>query len=146
MSPPAGDRLFVYGTLLFPEVLVTLLDRVPARVPAAAPGWRVAALPGRRYPGLVAGDGVARGVLLAGLGEGEWRTLVAYEGDRYDLRVLELSEGGGALAFIWTGGPVCEADWDPEEFEREHLPRYLEGCVAWRRRHTAVAAGREYRR
>ena len=44
----APEALFVYGSLLIPEVLQALLGRVPDRT---AGGWRVAALAGRRYPG-----------------------------------------------------------------------------------------------
>lgn len=48
------DRLFTYGTLLFPEVLTALLGRVANRPEADCSGWRVAALAERVYPGLVA--------------------------------------------------------------------------------------------
>ena len=50
--------LFAYGTLRFDEVLAVLLDRLPCRSTAAAAGWRVAALAGRVYPGLVRADAV----------------------------------------------------------------------------------------
>jgi Gamma-glutamyl cyclotransferase, AIG2-like len=142
MPPLAGDSLFVYGTLLFPEVLVALLDRVPGTAPASAPGWRVAALPGRPYPGLIPGGGPARGLLLTDLRQDEWRTLIAYEGELYDLRGLQLSNGRRSLAFVWSGGPVSEGDWDPKGFERHQLPRYMEGCAAWR--HSRSSAGADH--
>ncbi|WP_250292550.1 gamma-glutamylcyclotransferase, partial [Frankia sp. CiP1_Cm_nod1] len=54
MRPGVGpSELFVYGTLCFPEVARALLGRLPCSRPAAAAGWRAAALPGRAYPGLV---------------------------------------------------------------------------------------------
>src|SRR5260370_11157820 len=67
------DALFVYGSLQFPDVLFTLIDRVPDHSPAAAYGWRVAALPERVYPGLVPGQGTAHGYLITGLTAAEWR-------------------------------------------------------------------------
>jgi gamma-glutamylcyclotransferase (GGCT)/AIG2-like uncharacterized protein YtfP len=140
MPPLAGDTLFVYGTLLFSEVLVALLDRVPGTAPASAPGWRAAALPGRPYPGLVPGEGSAPGLLLLDLRQDEWRTLLAYEGGLYDLRELHLTNDCRSLAFVWTGGPASEADWDAEDFGRNRLPRYLEGCAARRRRCSTAGA------
>jgi gamma-glutamylcyclotransferase (GGCT)/AIG2-like uncharacterized protein YtfP len=142
MSPTAGDdSLFVYGSLLFPEVLQALLDRVPSRTPAAAPSWRVAALPARDYPGLVPGPGSASGLLLAELTPEEWRTLIAFEGELYDLRRLTLSGGQSAQAFIWGGGsPASAQDWVPEDFAERILPSYVEGCLAWRRRYEASEA------
>lgn len=47
------NLLFCYGTLQFDAVLEALLKRIPERTPASAPGYRVAALAGRVYPGLV---------------------------------------------------------------------------------------------
>jgi hypothetical protein len=61
------QALFVYGSLQFPDVLFTLIDRVPDHSPAAAHGWRITALPGRVYPGLVPGQGTASGYLISGL-------------------------------------------------------------------------------
>lgn len=137
--PPTGiphDRrdLFVYGTLRFPEVLRALLGRVPGHRPAAANGWRVAGLPGRVYPGLVPGDGMAHGHLITGLTPNEWRTLDAFEGPQYELKRLALTQGGHAWAYVWT--PVTEVepdDWSPEDFGKRHLPAYVERCAAWRR-------------
>src|SRR4051812_46856021 len=73
------EALFVYGSLQFPDVLFTLIDRVPDHSAAAARGWRVTALPGRVCPGLGAGEGTARGCLIGGLSTEEWRTLDAFE-------------------------------------------------------------------
>jgi hypothetical protein len=140
MPPLAGDDgLFVYGSLLFPQVQVALLDRVPESRPASAPGWRVAALPGRSYPGLVPGKGSAAGLLLEGLGDEDWRTLIAYEGGRYDLRPLDLHGGERAVSFVWTAGPVSPRDWEPREFAPQ-LPSYVEWCSAWRRSRSSGAA------
>lgn len=144
MSPAAReDGLFVYGTLRFPEVVHALLDRLPSRTPAVAPGWRVAALPGRVFPGLVEGTGSAPGFLLTGLQEREWETLVAFEDALYDLRRLQLTGDRQAWAFVWgDSSRVSSVDWDPEEFARRALRSYVEGCRAWRRRYDSAQAAR----
>src|SRR3982074_2116547 len=82
------DALFVYGTLLFPEVLQALLDRVPELIPASVAGWRVVALPGRVYPGLVLDSETATGFLIIDLATSEWQILDAFEDEQYELRRL----------------------------------------------------------
>jgi hypothetical protein len=144
MPPTAGDDgLFVYGSLLFPEVLLALLERVPSRTPATAPGWRVAALPGRPYPGLVPGPGSASGLLITGLREEEWDALIAFEGDLYDLRRLTLAGGRAGWAFVLGDSSASSfLDWVPEEFADRVLPAYAEGCLNWRRRYEAAEPAR----
>lgn len=69
LPPPGHPRrldvapvmLFAYGTLMFPEVLQVLLGRVPDVVSATVAGWRVARLPGRIYPVMVAAEAMVRG-------------------------------------------------------------------------------------
>jgi hypothetical protein len=124
--------LFVYGTLLFPEVLAALLGRVPVRTPAVATGWRVAALPGRVYPGLVpAENGRANGLVISGLTRAEGRILDAYEDADYQLTVITLADGRSCPTYVWRTD-VLAHDWNPHGFAVEHLARYVEHCARWR--------------
>ncbi|MEO5873683.1 MAG: gamma-glutamylcyclotransferase family protein [Streptosporangiaceae bacterium] len=121
LKDPA-DGLFAYGTLRIPEVLEALLGRVPTLDPATAAGWRVAALPGLTYPGLVeAPDGTADGMLLRGLRSEEWRILHEYEEDLYDLRLVALDGGRRAWTYVWVDAADAH-DWDLTAFD---LPTYL---------------------
>lgn len=128
LSPVARgrDALFVYGTLMFPVVVKGLLGRVPPARPAGAVGWRVAALSGRVYPGLVAAPGrAAAGQLVVDLSPDEWRVLDEFEDAVYDLRRLELDHDRAGWAYAWgTKDDVEEADWDAERFAREDLTEY----------------------
>jgi gamma-glutamylcyclotransferase (GGCT)/AIG2-like uncharacterized protein YtfP len=125
--------LFVYGTLMFPEVLRALLGRVPESVPAAVAGWRAARLPGHVYPVLVpAGAGTARGLLLTGLTAAEWRVLDEYEGPMYDLRPVALTDGRRGWAYVGADPAAASAeDWDADRFAAEHLSAYLGQCTGW---------------
>jgi gamma-glutamylcyclotransferase (GGCT)/AIG2-like uncharacterized protein YtfP len=146
-SPPSGQRdrlsvdpesLFVYGSLLFAEVLRALLDRVPNRVPASAPGWRVASLPGRVYPGLARGPDAASGLLMTDLTPTEWRILDAFEDELYELRPLTLSDGRIGWAYVCGEDPAASpGGWDAGLFSERDLPAYVGACVAWRRRYQA---------
>lgn len=125
--------LFVYGSLLFPDVLRVLIDRDPTRQPATAPGWQVIALPGRLYPGLIPNPGAtASGDIFTDLTPGEWCALDAFEADVYALTSLTLTTGRSALAYTCTEPPETDAAWDPAAFARHHLTGYLERCAAWR--------------
>ncbi|GAA3225488.1 gamma-glutamylcyclotransferase family protein [Actinocorallia longicatena] len=124
--------LFVYGTLRFPDVLSALLGRVPVMSPGRVEGWRVAALAGRVYPGLVRAEGAAaEGVVLSGLSEDELVVLHAYEDVEYDIAVLDLTDGRPALAYLWKGEALA-ADWDVAGFATTELAAYVPGCAEWR--------------
>ena len=103
------SKLFVYGTLMAPEVLLALLKRVPAQRSARLYGharWRVrsfnfpaivASNPGTaesRVDGLGGAESRVDGLLLDGLQPDEIRMLDYYEDDQYDrLPVLVESDG-----------------------------------------------------
>ena len=132
----AQDRgpLFVYGSLLFPEILSAVLGRVPDSSQGTVNGWRAAALPGRTYPGLVPSHGsAAAGRLLTRLSRDEWQLLDAFEEDAYDLRRLTLADGRRGWAYVWVDEQqVSPDDWSPEQFAARHLSAFAEICAAWR--------------
>lgn len=131
------ESLFVYGTLLFPDLVRALIGRVPDRTTAAVAGWRAAALPGRAYPGLVRAAGAtARGLVLTGLTAAEWQVIDAFEDGGYDLTELELVDGRRGWAYTWADdiAPLPE-DWSAEEFAARHLADYVARCARWRHRH-----------
>ena len=130
------EALFVYGTLLFPEVLQALLHRVPGQSPATAVGWRVVALAGRVYPTLVPGEGSASGFLMMDLNGEEWRLLDAFEDEVYELRHLTLLDGRRGWAYVCDDGShTLSEDWDVDQFAARDLAAYVDSCIAWRRRY-----------
>ncbi|SDC27352.1 gamma-glutamylcyclotransferase family protein [Actinokineospora iranica] len=133
------EPLFVYGSLRFPEVLLALLDRVPANAPAQAQGWRVAALADYVYPALVPAPGTANGILLLGLTTQEWHVLDAFENEIYQLHCLSLDNNRSGWAYVchsFVG--VLPQDWDAKHFAEHELDSYVERCRIWRQRHESV--------
>ncbi|MGY1942183.1 gamma-glutamylcyclotransferase family protein [Nocardia asiatica] len=126
--------LFVYGTLQFPEVLRTLIGRVPPLEPAELTGWRAATLPRRIYPGLVAAPGgLTRGAVLSGLTAQEWTVLDAFEDDEYDLRRVRLEDWSAPVwTYVWTVA-ADSTDWQRDRFAAEHLERFAARSALWRR-------------
>jgi gamma-glutamylcyclotransferase (GGCT)/AIG2-like uncharacterized protein YtfP len=130
----APAPLFVYGSLLFSDVMKVLIDRDPQRTPALVRGWRIVAIPGRVYPGLVPdGDSAATGHLVADLTQPEWRILDAFESDFYDLVSVTTQTGVDAWAYALPDiGRGLSQTWDSAAFERDSLQRYLVACGQWR--------------
>jgi gamma-glutamylcyclotransferase (GGCT)/AIG2-like uncharacterized protein YtfP len=135
---PSADRetLFAYGTLLFPEVLRILIDRVPDSAQATVEGWRAAALPGCVYPGLVPARKSTKGLLLHGITTTEWQTIDSFEDNLYELRELPLRHDRRGWAYVYSAdAEVSPNDWDPQWFATRHLTNYLSRCIAWRRQY-----------
>jgi gamma-glutamylcyclotransferase (GGCT)/AIG2-like uncharacterized protein YtfP len=125
--------LFVYGTLMYPEVLDVLLGRTPDMAPASLHGWRAAALADRVYPGLVAAPGAASGRLLLGLDAHEMEVLDAFEDVLYERRLLELVDGGQAMTYVWLDATqVLPHDWDAHHFVTTELTAYIARWSHWR--------------
>lgn len=132
------EALFVYGSLLFPEVLEVLIGRVPESTPASAQGWRAAALPGRPYPALVRAEAIARGRVISDLGGPEWQIIEAFEDPVYELRRLDLTDGRQGWTYVCSSeDDVLPQEWDVKAFEAHDLPAYLDRCIAWRKRYEA---------
>lgn len=134
MNPPATNPLFVYGTLMVPEVLTALLGRVPQIKAATLEGYRRFSVPGERYPAIVsAARSRVRGRLLVGLTASELAQLDAYEGDAYvrtEVALLVDGEVTPAACYVWRDPEVALAshdDWDVQAFTATELDGYLRG-------------------
>ena len=127
--------LFVYGTLLFPEVLKMLLGRIPRRAKAVLTGYRRCSIHDgpsiRLYPAIFPEEqAVVEGELLLDLSAAERQVLDAYEGADYlKVQVQVYAEGQSrqAEAYVWQMGKrgQLRGDWDPEYFKTHHLQSYL---------------------
>jgi gamma-glutamylcyclotransferase (GGCT)/AIG2-like uncharacterized protein YtfP len=78
-------QIFVYGTLMVPEVFVRICRHVPMEVhPASLAGYRAAPLKNLPYPGLVEeSNGYCEGLLYRKLPESLLQILDSYEGSCY---------------------------------------------------------------
>jgi gamma-glutamylcyclotransferase (GGCT)/AIG2-like uncharacterized protein YtfP len=125
--------LFAYGSLRFPAVVRTLIDRAPDASPALAEGWRVAALRDEVYPALVPDSGSAPGTLLTGLTPAEWQVLDAFENPVYDLRQLTLDRTRTGWAYVCLNeAAVLPEAWNMAWFARDEIGAYVERCRKWR--------------
>jgi len=128
--------LFVYGTLMDPDILRLLIGRVPEMSDASMLGFRRYGLKGRAYPGTVREDGArVVGKLLVGLSDAEMEIMDEYEDEDYEridemAKVVSYSDASGpsspsrAAAAPETGsrGPA-RAHWKPPPTRRRALGR-----------------------
>lgn len=102
--------LFVYGTLMFDAVLVTLLKRLPKSHPARLKGYRRFAIRDRVYPAIVpeAGSSVC-GLVLLGLTAEERRILDEFEDEDYIKTPLTVHVHAALANAIDTGTGAATA-------------------------------------
>lgn len=128
-------RLFVYGTLCFPNVIESLLGYVPGRVPCKAYGCQRYKVRERVYPMLRAeADGIVADTayVYENLAVSDWKILDAFEDPRYELRTVSTSLGS-ALAYMSCDESMeSDGPWISSRFQTEHLADYIAMCRRWR--------------
>ena len=123
--------LFVYGTLLFGEVIERVIGRRPAQVRrAAAPSWSARLLPGEVFPGLVPDSlSAAGGLLLDDLTSEELQQLDDYEGPLYRRERLDVVDEYGrtipAVTYLVDPELVTDEVWTSRWFLENHLEAFL---------------------
>ncbi len=125
------DSVFVYGTLLFPEVLEAVIGWRPASRPARLRGWVRLSLRGRPYPGLLPRDGAETpGLLCRSVDAGALARLDHFEGRSYERIELPVESDDvptSAWVYVLAASArnlALEEPWAPELFRARHLTAY----------------------
>jgi gamma-glutamylcyclotransferase (GGCT)/AIG2-like uncharacterized protein YtfP len=142
MARASMGPLFVYGSLMHPDVLVALLDRQPATTAATAHGWGRRSLRTRPYPALVAADGEATdGLLLTDLSPVERALFDVFEGTQYTVEelVVRTTDDAQVPALAYVAGAELEALLQPQPWSlavlETVLDDYVAGCREFRAYH-----------
>lgn len=128
---PDTESVFVYGTLLAPEIVHAVVGRVPASQPAALHGYARYTVKQQVYPGVIEQEGaVIEGAIYRGMHPDEWRRLDEYEGTLYVRRAVEVSVGPGSgnptvrtqcyVVPRESASALSTEPWDLQRFMREH--------------------------
>ena len=129
--------LFVYGTLVAPEVIQTLLGRLPKRSAARLEGFVRHPVKEQWFPGLISSSKhITKGVLYCDLMPQEMKRLDWFEDSEYERRDVTVCLEDGSQrqtqVYVWTN-PHAELDlsqeWSYENFREQFLDWYLENTV-----------------
>lgn len=129
--------LFAYGTLMFPQVIRTVIGHAPRGDLAMASGFDRLELIGHPFPGMVPApdrpDATVEGVLYEGLSAVDWKELDDFEGPFYVLTEIAVTRAGEslrALTYIVAEerrNLLGDTLWDKNHFRTHHLDTFLTG-------------------
>lgn len=128
---------FVYGTLMYPEVLKALIERVPRMEPAVIQGYQRYRIRDQVFPGTIrssAPGAQLQGLVLFDLQPAELEVLDEFEGEEYFKEEVQAQLEGGAtcttIVYLWQDRlrPVLYGEWDPHEFREQRLGAYEVMC------------------
>ncbi|MCY1722681.1 gamma-glutamylcyclotransferase [Prolixibacteraceae bacterium Z1-6] len=128
-------NLFVYGSLLFPEILEGLTGKLFKTSDAILHGFKRYAVKGADYPAIVENtSSKVKGKIVSGVDEKSMQTITYYEGDQYDIVPLKIVFENDVIetfVFVWNleQDDLETQDWDAKRFEQESLPYYLTEVV-----------------
>ena len=128
-------NVFVYGSLLFPEIAHGLCGKKLKSEDATLSGYARFALKGADYPVIIKKDNsTVKGKVLLNLNENAIYLLTFYEGDEYGMAPVKVETDSGiinAVAFVWMAGNELleDFDWSKEQFEAESLEFYRHEIV-----------------
>ena len=142
-------NLFVYGTLMFPQVMTTLTGLTPTYAPAVARNTARFSIRNQVYPGLVNRSGnLTMGYLIRNLDEVNWHLIKAFEGNEYSVGPVAIEtqqHNMNAYTFFVHAHSldiVANSFWNPESFLRYQLESFLADCRAFKQtyRHHSIDA------
>lgn len=148
---------FVYGTLMSPEVLQTLLGRVPNNISPAflPPSYSRHPVIGQVYPGVISSgsdsilsklttveleEKCVKGMILMDLDEVEMKIFDWFEDIDYDRQMLPIYAFGrqgdtiivNANVYVWIAGTSkldLTRSWNYQNFQETKLDWYLQATV-----------------
>lgn len=153
--------VFVYGSLMAPEVLRIVINRdeLPQSNPAVLPGYARHPIAHRVYPAIVPNAGHSvDGLLLCDLTPSDLHVLCMFEAPEYELRDVQVQDSTGTAhnssAYVWREEHRCahwvapgvvaslttvvyrhmledQGAWSYAAFREQHLPDYVEMCQRW---------------
>jgi gamma-glutamylcyclotransferase (GGCT)/AIG2-like uncharacterized protein YtfP len=131
-------RLFSYGTLQFPEVLCAVTGCHLEGDKAVLDDYACYRVKDKEYPGIIPEHGASvEGLVYTGLGEAHFRKLDHFEGELYERERVCVTDMEGHPLQAWTyviraamRERLTRTPWNRKDFEADHLPAFLEKCLA----------------
>lgn len=133
-------NLFTYGSLMFPEVMHALTERVFQYEDASLSGFDRYLLNGRKYPGIIENtDSRVEGRVFFDIDSTSLEILDQFENSIYERRIVEIHTISRAqvkarayIVPVTAREALSELRWSADEFSRAHLANYVEMCRRFR--------------
>lgn len=129
------QHIFVYGSLLFPEITKKLTGKSFKTLPATLEGYKMSCVKGCDYPAITQQEGSKTvGLLIENTDDLSLSIISFYEGDEYEKRPVTVNSDGKsvtALTFVWVNKNdlLDDEDWDFQHFEKTSLEYYLNEVI-----------------
>lgn len=127
--------IFVYGTLIFPELVHALTGKTFKTKSAELAGYeRLKIYDGdlaREYPALVESSaGKVEGLVLLDIDEESLALLDFFEDEEYERCLVDVTIDGevrAVFAYVYElqDETIFKDEWNPDEFKHVHLDEYL---------------------
>jgi len=128
-------NVFVYGSLLFPEIADGLCGQTVKSEAATLKGFARVAIKGADYPAIIPmKNSEVKGKVLLHLNEKAIGLLAFYEGNEYKIVPVEVETDSviiNAIAFVWKAGYefLEDIDWNKAQFKSESLEFYRDEII-----------------
>ena len=128
-------NLFVYGSLLFPEIVNELTGSNFQSKPAILKDYTRVLVHGADYPAIIKEKKTeVEGMILFNVDSAALNIISFYEGGDYDKVLVTVNENGykiPALTFVWRSeiDYLSDESWSMEHFKKESLDYYLKEIV-----------------
>ncbi len=128
-------HVFVYGTLLFSEILEGLTGDTSETREAKLSDYRRCSVKGADYPAIISQKGAfTEGKIVLNVDDYSFEMLRFFEGKEYlciEVQVEAESENFNAWVFVWNDSVerLNDTDWDMSSFKRDTLSDYVQFVV-----------------
>lgn len=128
-----GNNVFVYGTLLLPNIMEAVTGSSFESIPATLEGYRRLRLKNEVFPGLIADpEASTRGKLYLGVDAHALKLLDAFEGDLFDRQLLSVVAENGdrcqAYVYIvpeWNSSQLEDEPWSLKTFMQDDYETFM---------------------
>lgn len=135
-----AHSLFVYGTLMSPEVFQLVTGKHKTGSPSHAIGYQAYWVKGGDFPGMINSESSrTEGIIYHGLNDLEISRLDQYEDDFYKREIIQVydpqtetwSDAWTYLVPSLNKNVLTNKVWDFEEFQKGYLSNYLKSLKRW---------------
>lgn len=133
------QNLFVYGTLIFPEILKKLTGEEINGVPAILENYKRYAIydgdMARSYPAVIKENNErVEGILLLGIKQSVIDIIDFFEGNEFERSIVPVKAADNiyfASVYVWKESQhfKLKSDWDIEHFKKKYLRIYLNKVI-----------------